>query len=475
MNSAPPSFLSRMRRRLRARLARPQTLFLTPEGLLARPGGKAEAWADWCRKQNGSAVRLLLSSRLLHELVCQPGLPLADEAQLLAYARQQFGQYFGAAAKAWSLASWRLAAEPGRVEQCGALALHGPAAQGWREVAAEHEVRLLQVQPAWAAALQRLVGEEPEWAAAEQAALVWLEGAVVTWLSLTAGRLSGLRQLRLQEASVETLAELLQEQLALQPGLAAAQVRVAGYGLQVAVASVKLGPAIHVHGRLDAPEPDLAALEPVSAKPMPGLPRPDFLGAPRLRSPLAWPLAATSLLVLATAGWTAWEAQQERAQGQQQLADLQARLRAKPAPARAPATLPALAAQAGGRDSARKLEAERLRAAAEVQALLRQPWESLLVQVEQAGAAMQPAPLAWLALDLNSARQELRLEGLAADKLAPLQLVDRLAAQGGFRSVILSRLQNAEQGLSGQRFELNAKLQPELLRPPGGAMAEARP
>ena len=473
MNSAPPPLLSRMRRRLRARLARPQTLFLAPEGLLARPGGKPEAWADWCRSHGGSAVRLQLSSRLLHELVCQPGLPLADEAELLAYARQQFGQYFGAAAKSWSLAGWRLEAEAGasgRPAQCGALALHGAAAQGWREAALEHGVRLLQVQPAWAAALQRLAQDEPEWLAAEQAALAWLEGPVLTWLSLSAGRLIGLRQLRLQEPNAQALAELLQEQLAAEPGLGTARLRVAGYGLQGAVAPQGLGPGVLL-GRLDAAEPDLAALDAGQNHPAAGLPRPDFLGAPQARSPLAWPLAATGLLVLATAAWSGWEARQDAALSRQQVAALQATLRGTPAPVSPSASSKNSKAQ----DGAAKAEAERLRAAGEVQALLRQPWEPLLVQVEQAGAALKPTPVAWLALDMNSARQELRLEGLAADKLAPLQLVDGLAAQAGFSAVMLSRLQNAEQGLSGQRFELNAKLRPDLLRQHAAASTEGQP
>jgi len=175
--------------------------------------------------------------------------------------------------------------------------------------------------------------------------------------------------------------------------------------------------------------------------------------------------------VLATAAWSGWEARQDAALSRQQVAALQATLRGTPAPVRPSASSKNSKAQ----DGAAKAEAERLRAAGEVQALLRQPWEPLLVQVEQAGAALKPTPVAWLALDMNSARQELRLEGLAADKLAPLQLVDGLAAQAGFSAVMLSRLQNAEQGLSGQRFELNAKLRPDLLRQHAAASTEGQP
>lgn len=475
MNNSPsPSWLGRLQRRLRARLARPQTLFLGIDGVQGAALSRPEAWADWCRAHAGSAVRLSLSSRLLHELVCQPGLPLDDEAALLGYARQQFGQYFGAAAKPWSLASWRLEAEPqaGLGEQCGAIALHGSAAQGWREVAAEHGVRLAQVQPAWALALQRLAQEEPEWRSAEQAALAWLEGQVLTWLTLSSGRLASLRQLRLREATPEALAELLQELLQAQPGLPAAQVHVMGYGLQGTGTALNLGPALRLHGRLDATAPDLAQLEPGPAAPSRRLPRPDFLGAPRERSPLAWPLAATAALVLATAGWSAWQAYTDRLQQQTQVARLKATQAAAPRAKAQTTPLAAVAVPARSRDAGKTVP-DASRPAQEVQALLRQPWEAVLVQVEQAGAALKPAPLAWLSMDVNGSRQELRLEGLASDKLLPLQLVDRLAAEAGWRDVMLSRLQNAEQGLSGQRFELTAKFRGDLLRRPVAAAPES--
>lgn len=466
MNSAPlPSLFSRLRRRLRARLARPQTLFLGPDGVQGGQDGsqaRPESWADWCRNHPGTAVRLNLSSRLLHELVCPPGLPLAEEDDLQAYARQQFGQYFGAPAKAWPLASWRLPAEGAAESLYGAVALHGPAAQALQQLAADHDVRLLQLQPAWSAALQRLAVEQPDWLRAERAGLGWLEGQVLTWLELAGGRPRDLRQLRLREATPEALAELLQE---LQAGGPPLQLRLLGHGL---LAPLSGALASAQRARLDAPAVDLALLQPL-AKPAagPALPRPDFLGPPGVRSALAWPLAATGVLVLATAAWSAWEARQDLQRSTEQLTALRASA-ARAAP-RAPQSRPAAPLAANSPAAARAereaqtLAAERLRSAAEVQALLQQPWETLLVHVEQAGAELKPAPLSWLALDFNAARQELRLEGLAADKLLPLQLADRLGAAPGWRQVMLSRLQNAEQGWSGQRFELSARLQPRQL------------
>jgi hypothetical protein len=207
-----------------------------------------------------------------------------------------------------------------------------------------------------------------------------------------------------------------------------------------------------------------------AAKPL-RLPQPDFLRPQVQRSSLAWPLAAGGGLVLATAGWALLASHQQLTQAQEQVAQLDEQARsllkrpgnvARPAPAgtRAPA--------------AKAAELDTQRSAAEVQALLQQAWEPLLSNVEQAGllpaggldgnaprnaSQNAPAPLInWLSLDYSAGRNELRLEGLVQDKLLALQLVDRLSAAPGWRDVMLSRFQTGEQGLSGQRFELSAKL-----------------
>jgi len=81
-------------------------------------------------------------------------------------------------------------------------------------------------------------------------------------------------------------------------------------------------------------------------------------------------------------------------------------------------------------------------------------------------------------MDYNAGRQELRLEGLVADKLLALQMVDRLSAAPGWQGVILSRFQTGEQGLQGQRFELSAKLRPAALQvdlPPKTASEAPKP
>lgn len=500
MNSSNrQSWLSTAQRRMAAQLARPQALFLNADGVQAlnTPPLPPQALADWCRQHGGGAATLIVSTQLLHELVCEPGLPLDSEADLQAYARQQFSHYFGSAAKAWPLATWRVGSVTGSVmgsavgsapdpERCGASAWHGPEGAALAATAAEHQVLLRRVQPAWAPVLQRLAAQEPQWLSAPAAALAWVEGQVLTWLQLQNGQLQALRQLRLPAATPEALSETLLELLG-SPAAGTTQrsVLVLGYGLSAAQLPLQaLGsnaPLIRVLAALDGSAPLPAWFTPAAgtpaAKPL-RLPQPDFLRPQVQRSSLAWPLAACGGLVLATAGWALLASHQQLTQAQEQVAQLdeQARsllkrpgnvARPVPASARAPA--------------AKAAELDMQRSAAEVQALLQQAWEPLLSNVEQAGllpASKAPgnvpgnlpgnsaAPLInWLSLDYSAGRNELRLEGLVQDKLLALQLVDRLSAAPGWRDVMLSRFQTGEQGLSGQRFELSAKLRAAQLSP----------
>ncbi|MBT9492838.1 MAG: hypothetical protein IV107_10930 [Paucibacter sp.] len=438
-----------------ARLATPQALFLDADGVSSADDAKPLLFADWCRAHPGEAAQITVSAQLLHELVCEPGLPLDDEAALQAYARQLFGHYFGAAAKSWPLATWRVAGKD-KSEQCGASALHGAAGAALQAAAYQFDVSLRSVQPAWAPLLQRLAQQQPAWGGAPTAALAWVEGQVLTWLLLQDGRPQVLRQLRLSAATQAALAETLRELCA--PGEAGhqAKVLVAGYGLDAAtLLESNSWPGLQVLNRLDARRPEPAWFD--VAAPLRTLPEADFLGVRHHASALAWPLLGLGLLALLATAWSGFDGRQQLQQATQRKAELQAELRqASGAPKLAAAPI-----RAGLPKSA---ELEQQRSAAEVQALLRQPWEALLSHVEQAGAGPQPAgSLSWLALDFSAARQELRLEGLVQDKSVALAVVDRLAAAPAWRQVVLSRFSNAEQGLAGQRFELSAKLRPSLL------------
>ena len=423
--------------RLRARLATPQPLFLDADGA-----------ARFAALAAGSAVDVIVSARLLHELVCEPGLPLDSEPALQAYARQQFGHYFGASAQRWPLASWSAD------YQKGATALHGLDWAALAQAADAAGVCVRRVQPAWAPLLQRLAVEEPDWLRAPTAALAWVEGQVLTWLVLEGGQLLRLRQLRLPTATQAAVGVVLGEALAeLREG---ASVLVLGYGLDAGATPV--WPGVRVLSRLDGAAPDLAWFA-LATEANAALPQPDFLGPRVVRARLAWPLALVGGLALILAFGGLWASHQGLTQAQQRLA-----LMSGAAPAKT-----VVAAKPG---AAQALDT---RAASEVQALLQQAWEPLLANVEQAGLQAPQGQLSWLGLDYSAGRNELRLEGLTQDKLAALRLVDRLSAAPGWQGVVLSRFQTGEQGLSGQRFDLSARLSPALLKLELPALAKERP
>lgn len=235
-----PSMSERLRQRLGAYLAKPRRVFVTPGG---------DEFAAWCREHPGSAVELVVSARALHELVVEPGLPLADLDAVQAYAQQQFAHYFGASAQRFAIAAWQ------QGSACGASALHGLDLAALSAQARSARVRLAAIRPAWAVWLASL----PSATRAASGHALWHEGEIAVVITLDRGRVVGLQPRR-----VKQLAEL-------------------GAGSALAVGT---------------PDSDLAA------QPGPALPQPDFL--PRSgRSALAWPLAATGALVLAAAAWSA--------------------------------------------------------------------------------------------------------------------------------------------------------------------------
>jgi len=432
-SSKPNNRMLRWRRRLAARLATPQTLFLGPDGVQTAEG-QVLPFADWCASHAGQAADVIASARLLHELVCEPGLPLDDEAALQSYARQLFSHYFGAAAQRWPLAGWRAGARR------GATALHGLDWAALQQAADEADVDLRSARPAWAPLLQRLAREQAT------AALAWVEGSLLSWVVLKAGEVAAVRQQRLAEPTFAALAGTLSE---LRAADAVDAVTAAGYGLS---GEASMPAQVQVLGRLDATQPELGLFAQAVDR---SLPQPDFLAQRVRHSLLAWPLALTGLLVLATAGWSAVDSHRQHDEAQAGVDQLAARIAGrKPAAAAAPRVAKTMPAA----------DAERLRSAAEVQALLQQNWEPLLSNVEEAGASLPAGQLSWLSLDYSAGRNELRLEGLVQDKAVALQLVDRLAAAPGWDNVVLSRFQNGEQGLVGQRFELGARLQMERLK-----------
>lgn len=455
MTELSPSTLGGALRRLRSRWARPQTLWLQPDGvreLLPNGATAVQPWNNWCQAHAGGAAQVWVSGALLHHLVSEAGMPLEDDAALNTYASQLLGHYFGAAAQRWALAPWRSG------ERSGACALQGADLAQLQAAAQAHGVALRSLRPAWSVALAALLASEPEWARAPLAALAWVEGQLVTWVGLQQGRCVTLRHARLAAATLESLGEALNHLRTEQGKGAAVETLVLGYGL--AAANSPPWPGVRILGRLDGDAPTLAQLS-LPAKPAgANLPQPDFLATGPRGSPLGWALAATGLLVLATAVWSAWESHAARDAAQLELAQLQNRARGRPAAVAAP-----VARNSAQATSQLQAQQEAARAAREVAGLLQEPWGQILSQVETAGGKQ----VQWLGFDYTAVRSELRLEGLSADRKTALDVVDRLSALPGWQDVVLSRLMTGDQGQAGLKLDVSAKLLPQVL------VAEAKP
>lgn len=194
----------------------PHALWWGPDGLWdagvqrgSRPSLAAQRHDDiaaWCAAHPGRSARLWLSAWWVVDLLVDAALPLADDAALMAYVRPLLRHYHGEAAAPWSLAAWHSG------EQRGVSALHGQRLGELRDSARAHGVRLLQVQPWWARALALAAAQPALRDAQGPQRLLLVEGRLLTVIDLDAGRLAGLQQRRLAEASLAALADWLDQQ-----------------------------------------------------------------------------------------------------------------------------------------------------------------------------------------------------------------------------------------------------------------------
>lgn len=161
----------------------------------------ARSWPtfeDWCRDHRGRAARLWLSCAWTHELTCDDGLPLADDAAVIGWARTLLQHYHGETAALWTLAAW----QHGR--RRGASALHGTTLDGLRAAAAASRVTLRSVRPWWSGVVRRAVPLDARLRAAT-ARLVVVEGPRLAAVSLRGGRLDGVEVRRLDGANASAL------------------------------------------------------------------------------------------------------------------------------------------------------------------------------------------------------------------------------------------------------------------------------
>ncbi len=203
----------------------------------------------WCQAHPGARCELVVSSWLLHELLLDPALPLADDPARLVYARGLLQHYHGDDAVEWPLAAWQLAGRH------GVSALHGVRLTALQHSARQAGVALRAVRPWWSEALALArpavrstalragsagsAGPAPAWR------LLVVDGSLVTQIDLVDGRLDGLQNRRLDAAVGPALQALVDDA----PALACHAV---GHGL---AAPVVLPPGLVALAPLDGPAP----------------------------------------------------------------------------------------------------------------------------------------------------------------------------------------------------------------------------
>lgn len=200
------------------RLATPHALWMSPSGLRdfgPMPGWRPLAGARsgdglpgqgwfagfdaWCRAHPGRSCNLILSAWLLHELVLDHQLPLADDTARLAYARNLLRHYHGEPAVHWPLAAWQAAGRH------GVSAMHATTLGALQTSARQAGVSLRSVRPWWSLALAVALQQAPRLAHADQGRLLVVDGTLVTQIDLARGQLTGLQQRQMAEPTHSAL------------------------------------------------------------------------------------------------------------------------------------------------------------------------------------------------------------------------------------------------------------------------------
>ena len=199
----------------------------------------------WCQAHPGAACELAVSSWLVHELLLDAALPLADDPARLVYARGLLQHYHGDEAAEWPLAAWQVAGRH------GVSALHGLRLTALQHSARQAGVALRAVRPWWslALALARPLVMPTALAASASPAALWrllvVDGSLVTQIDLVHGTLDRLQNRFLDAAEGPALQALVDDA----PALAC---HALGHGL---VAPVVLPQGLVALAPLDGPAP----------------------------------------------------------------------------------------------------------------------------------------------------------------------------------------------------------------------------
>jgi hypothetical protein len=229
------------------------TLLLQHDGVWAAAGrdGPCRWHANfdaWCETMRDTRCELLLSGTVVHDLVCDPGLPVASDKQLLEHGRAVFEHYHGEVAAHWQLACWSSSS------QCGVSALHGANFAELLATAQRHGVLIGGMQPWWARVLRLVLRRLPALRTTPLAWLLIVEAGFANALCLKHGECAAVCVVWLDSPSPPALASFA-AQLPARDGGAEAVILAMGFGLAS-------GPVagVEVLGRLDESVPSPAWL-----------------------------------------------------------------------------------------------------------------------------------------------------------------------------------------------------------------------
>jgi hypothetical protein len=197
------------------------------------------SWPDfaaWCASNADSRCQIWLSSALLHEVMAEETMPLADDAAAMAWARPLLANYHGEAALAWPLAPW----QQGR--RWGVSALHGASLAALTAAAQQHRVQLRAVRPWWSQVL-RLAMRQHAGLRGASARLLVVEGTRLAVLGLQRGQLAQVQMRRLDSDGPDALARWCAQ-------AGTVNTLAVGYGMQAGV-TAGASAGITVLGALD--------------------------------------------------------------------------------------------------------------------------------------------------------------------------------------------------------------------------------
>lgn len=250
--------LDRPRRGAPATLQRSRlhTLLLQHDGLWdaghpAAPNAPSQWHAGfeaWCDALQDASCELLLSGSMVHDLVCDPSLPLASDAQLLDHGRAVFAHYHGEAATLWQLACWTSGS------QCGVSALHGANFAELRAIAQRHRVKIRVMLPWWARVLALVLRRLPALRNTPVAWLIIAEAGYAHALCLKQGECAAVRAQWLGSPTPLALGQFA-AQLVVAKSTDAPVVLAMGYGMTSGSVT-----GVELLGRLDEVAPPSAWL-----------------------------------------------------------------------------------------------------------------------------------------------------------------------------------------------------------------------